>query len=775
MEIVARTLDLLWLGSLIAVPLAGVVALVCGSFHPRPASRHALWFATLLSLVMPLAGAIVWEAPKVPSARVKAIALEHLGLAQGPRLLPLEPTTAQIDACDPRSAAASSLILPPDIPMWECSPPDESSGAPLAFVPLWAETVACDASTGETATTSPAPACPTPEATHGDHILTTRLTSVASAILSATLERVLFLRDTLTGMPPFLPALWLGGALVLLAIQAGRIFSGRCALRTSSPADASLLAMVQSLSPRLGLARAPETAFVHARISPMIWCGRRPRLLLPRDLWESLDDRARRGVLVHELAHLARRDHLLCWIEILLGALYWWHPVVWWVRRKVRDEADASCDAWVTALLPADRRRYAEALLATKSFVRSPRLASGLSLCILNDRTKVLSRRITMVMTQHQAPTPSAVGTLSALALLGMSAFVMPGLACPTDDVKPASSMAVAAPTAPSAPASPTLDHEAAADRSIKSATREPTSRSAEAMPNRSGLTTATTPRAMTVLGSDPASAPSDAQTTTISGPSSGTTPRPYDLPAGKLEAISALMARQDVPIWVEIRNDHIVVHATPEQHRVFEAFVKMIHPSAGAASTSPRALSPRSTVAIIPPSPLDRLQMMREGAWRLERSRLEFGQQVTKLHGDALRAREGSGRVRGLAHQLVAQAEGTTDPASREALLQAADALQSRSAALQAEADSLTVRGRQLEEQIRELDAMLARLQAKMKAELDAPGTTTHHSMEAPIAPEVILDSPADLPVMAPVPSPPSAPPSPPAPPAPKFDPLAC
>lgn len=777
MEIVARMLDLLWLGSLIAVPLAGVVALVCKCCHPRPATRHAMWFATLLSLVMPLAGAIVWEAPKVPSARVKAIALQHLGLPDGPQSLPVEPSSAKIDECDPDSPASRSVELLPDNSALECPPSDGTSLAAMTVIPPLSETDACVTSPCDTTTASPALACPSSEVTLANHSLSTKLTPEASAFLSDSLERVLFLRDSLSGMPPIPPALWLGGALIVLAIHATRIVSGGRILRTASPADEHLLAMVQSLSQRLGLAQAPETAFVHARISPMIWCGRRPRLLLPRELWESLDEHARRAVLVHELAHLARKDHLLCWVEIGFGTLFWWHPVVWWVRRKVRDEADASCDAWVAALLPTDRRCYAEALLATKSFVRSPRLASGLSLCILNDRTKVLSRRITMVMTQHQAPRPSTLGTLSALALLGLSAFVMPGLACPTDDAKPASSSAVAA--TPAAPASSAPDHADVANRYIEAATREKAPRAAEAMAYRSGMTTTTAPRAMAVLRSDTTSAPQDTPAATMTGPAPGTSPRTYDLPAGKLEAISTLMARQDVPIWVEIQNDHIVVHATPEQHRVFEAFVKMIHPSAGSASgplsTSPRASSPRSTVAITSPSQLDRLQTLREGASRIERSRLEFGQEAAKLYSDVRRAREGSGSVGGLAQQLVTQAESTTDPASRQALLQAAGALQSRSVALQSEADSVSIHIRQLQDQILRLDAMLAEIQAKMKAESNASGTPAAPPAAAPVAPEVIIDSPAEPPLMAPIPTPPPAPPAPPAQPAPKFEPLDC
>ena len=38
-------------------------------------------------------------------------------------------------------------------------------------------------------------------------------------------------------------------------------------------------------------------------------------------------------------------------------------------------------------------------------------------------------------------------------------------------------------------------------------------------------------------------------------------------------------MARNDVPVWIERYSDHITVHATPEGHEVFGAFIMLIHP----------------------------------------------------------------------------------------------------------------------------------------------------------------------------------------------------
>jgi len=91
----------------------------------------------------------------------------------------------------------------------------------------------------------------------------------------------------------------------------------------------------------------------------MIWCGRAARLVLPSGLWSELDDAGRRAVLLHELAHLRRRDHWVSWIESAVGEFTGASGGVVG-RRRLREEAEFSCDAWVTWLLPRGRRAYAE-------------------------------------------------------------------------------------------------------------------------------------------------------------------------------------------------------------------------------------------------------------------------------------------------------------------------------------------------------------------------------------------------------------------------------
>jgi hypothetical protein len=62
--------------------------------------------------------------------------------------------------------------------------------------------------------------------------------------------------------------------------------------------------------------------------------------------------------------------------------------------------------------------------------------------------------------------------------------------------------------------------------------------------------------------------------------------PRVYSLPQGKLEALTQLMSRSDVPILVRRQENGLEVQATDRQHRIFAAFIRMIDPSAERRAT---------------------------------------------------------------------------------------------------------------------------------------------------------------------------------------------
>ena len=69
-----------------------------------------------------------------------------------------------------------------------------------------------------------------------------------------------------------------------------------------------------------------------------------PVLLWPEGLSERLDDAHLEAVIAHELCHVRRRDNLAAAIHMLVEAVFWFHPLVWWLGARLIDERERACD-----------------------------------------------------------------------------------------------------------------------------------------------------------------------------------------------------------------------------------------------------------------------------------------------------------------------------------------------------------------------------------------------------------------------------------------------
>lgn len=151
---------------------------------------------------------------------------------------------------------------------------------------------------------------------------------------------------------PLIVAIWAAGSVTCAGIAIVRVRRFLPVLRCGA-LDEGLQRRLYELAGRIGLGRSPSVRLVPGRVCPMVWWAfGRPRLLLPAALWAGLDDAKRDALILHELAHLKRRDHWVRIVELLATAAYWWDPLVWWVRREMRACEEQCCDAWVGWLMP---------------------------------------------------------------------------------------------------------------------------------------------------------------------------------------------------------------------------------------------------------------------------------------------------------------------------------------------------------------------------------------------------------------------------------------
>ena len=158
---------------------------------------------------------------------------------------------------------------------------------------------------------------------------------------------------------------------------------------------------------------------------PMTWGWRRPVILLPSGSVGWPEDRLQ-SVLLHEMAHIKRRDWPGHRLADLVCALYWFHPFVWLTARRLRAESELACDDLVLSSgIPAPdyARHLLEIAQALRPASAAPQAAIGMAqtsriegrIMMLLDKTRprrALTRRVLLLAL---LPTTTALITLAVL------------------------------------------------------------------------------------------------------------------------------------------------------------------------------------------------------------------------------------------------------------------------------------------------------------------------------------------------------------------------
>jgi len=178
-------------------------------------------------------------------------------------------------------------------------------------------------------------------------------------------------------------------------------------------------------------------------VEPGVFGIFRPALMLPEGIFERLTPEQLRSVVTHELCHVRYRDNLVAALHMFVETVFWFHPMVWWIGKRMVEERERACDEAVLRM--GNRpREYAEAILnVCKLYTESP-LA-----CVSGITGANLKRRIEVIMTKRIARDLS-VAKKFGLALAGAAALIAP-IAIGMMHSTPLSAQPVAAPAPPAA------------------------------------------------------------------------------------------------------------------------------------------------------------------------------------------------------------------------------------------------------------------------------------------------------------------------------------
>ena len=217
---------------------------------------------------------------------------------------------------------------------------------------------------------------------------------------------------------------WMAGAAVI----AGRMFLGLAAVqwmsrRTPVVTDAPWLAQAQTLAQDLGLAHV-RFRRTGASTMPMAWGIVRSSVLMPvdADTWPA---HRLRVVLLHELAHVKRRDCLTHLVAQMACAAYWFNPLAWMAARRLRTERERACDDLVLAS-GTRGSDYADLLLDIARVMRAgrfPAVLAGASLAMA--RRSQLEGRL-MAILDPGVPRRSLTRTRAAAAATLFAVLIVP-------------------------------------------------------------------------------------------------------------------------------------------------------------------------------------------------------------------------------------------------------------------------------------------------------------------------------------------------------------
>lgn len=211
---------------------------------------------------------------------------------------------------------------------------------------------------------------------------------------------------------------WLGGSLFWFVRSLLRIGWFYRQLNRATDAPAKYRERTVQLCRTTKLRQTPKVLLMPGAIAPMVWAPfGESFLLLPRDLVEEIDSKKLDALITHEIGHLVLRHHWVRRFELLVTALYWWCPLVWIARHKLREYEEEVCDAWVVQTIPGIEESYAHALVDTVTFLSDspvglPPVAVG------NNHFHFLNRRITMIMQNDSQSKLSLAGWLVVVAVM---------------------------------------------------------------------------------------------------------------------------------------------------------------------------------------------------------------------------------------------------------------------------------------------------------------------------------------------------------------------
>ncbi len=224
---------------------------------------------------------------------------------------------------------------------------------------------------------------------------------------------------------PAVTSCW-GIGLILVSIwHLGGYWRSRCWIRRGMfELDPYHSQRIQTLIRKMNLKQAVRVMQTCCLDVPAVIGAFKPVVLIPTSLLTGMDREALEAIVIHELVHIRRYDYLMNIVQTVIESLMFYHPVVWWLSRRIRQEREHCCDDLTVGFL-GDEVLYIKSLVSLEETRDRIRWAVAANDGDLFHRI----RRLACTRPRGQMMNGANPLVFSLLCLASLTVFIQPVLA----------------------------------------------------------------------------------------------------------------------------------------------------------------------------------------------------------------------------------------------------------------------------------------------------------------------------------------------------------
>ncbi|ETI69806.1 M56 family metallopeptidase [Neobacillus vireti] len=226
--------------------------------------------------------------------------------------------------------------------------------------------------------------------------------------------------------------LWIiGVSSILLYILCVNILMMAKLKKCSACDREDLLEILEAEKTRLKINSKIKIIYSNYSKSPAVFGIIRPKILISEELIDKLTLEEFRFVFSHELNHIKNKDLVVNNLLMIVKAIYWFNPLIWYSLNQVKQDCEVACDASVINTLKKEEevKKYGQTMINMLRLFSEKRSTTG----TLGYANKYNKRRIVMITQFKKSSAICAVLALSLTIMVGCSSTIKPG----SSDVSP--------------------------------------------------------------------------------------------------------------------------------------------------------------------------------------------------------------------------------------------------------------------------------------------------------------------------------------------------